>query len=160
VDVNLTGQVAASLIQNPWTIVGASAIGGLVAGGLTLLGVIIAHKYDADRDKQAHKEEERRIQREERKNAYIGFITFKLKADSFCRNPNMAASGIVEAYNHWDKCVAELALLSPEITNQIVNILAKYPYQTSEEFLKKWPNISNDLKDKVLPLMQGELKMR
>ena len=54
-DVNLTGQVAANLIQNPVMIMSAGAIGGLVTGGLTILGVMITQKRDAERDKENRK---------------------------------------------------------------------------------------------------------
>lgn len=73
-DVNLTGQVAANLIQNPIMIIGAGAIGGFVTGGLTLLGVIITQKRSAEREKENRKEEERRILVEKRTQAYANYI--------------------------------------------------------------------------------------
>ena len=66
-DVNLTGQVAANLIQNPIMIVSAGSIGGFVTGVITLFGVIWTIKYYEKRDEQK-RENEMQI---ERRNAYI-----------------------------------------------------------------------------------------
>lgn len=78
-EINLTGQVAANLIQNPIMIASASAIGGLVAGGLTLLGVWITQKRAREREEENRKEDAYKAQREERKKAYIDSIDFLLK---------------------------------------------------------------------------------
>jgi len=81
-DVNLTGQVSASVIQNPWMIVSASAIGGLVAGGLTLLGVWITQKHDAERDEENRKEEAQRALIERRIQAYTNYISSTIHISS------------------------------------------------------------------------------
>jgi hypothetical protein len=72
-DVNLTGQIAATLAENlkqpgyiPLINIGAGVIGGLVTGIITLFGVIMTIRYYKRKDDQKH-EDEKRI---ERKNAY------------------------------------------------------------------------------------------
>ncbi len=70
-DVNLTGHFAANLIQNPIMIMGAGAIGGLVTGGLTLLGIWIANNNMKDRDEQNRKAEARKRLQDERKRTYV-----------------------------------------------------------------------------------------
>ena|SRR5271157_2976062 len=67
IDVNLTGQVAANLIQNPIMLVGAGALGGFVTGLMTLIGVWITQKHAAER------EEENR-QYKLKKQAYFDFL--------------------------------------------------------------------------------------
>jgi hypothetical protein len=84
-DINLTGQVAASVIQNPWTIVSASAIGGLVAGGLTLFGVWITQSRNDKRDERNRAEDARKSSLEERKKAYAQFAAFMTKWDLMVR---------------------------------------------------------------------------
>jgi hypothetical protein len=79
-DVNLTGQIAANLIQNPIMIMSASAIGGLIAGSLTLLGVWITQKRAREQEEENREEESHKAQREERKKAYLDSIDFLLKS--------------------------------------------------------------------------------
>jgi hypothetical protein len=55
VDINLTGQVAASLTQSPWISIGSGAIGGLVTGVITLCGVKMTQKHSEKKEEQNHK---------------------------------------------------------------------------------------------------------
>ena len=54
-DINLTGQVAASLTQSPWISIGSGAIGGLVTGFITLYGVKMTQKHGEKKEEQNRK---------------------------------------------------------------------------------------------------------
>jgi hypothetical protein len=69
-DVNLTGQVAANLIQNPIMTVSAGVIGGFVTGMITLAGIRMTQKHDEGR--RIREEKQRWL--ESRKIAYYKFI--------------------------------------------------------------------------------------
>ena len=71
-DVNLTGQIAANLVEilkppwyNPLLNAGAGVIGGIVTGGTALLALWISKRNEA-----------KRIRRDERKKAYLDFIYY------------------------------------------------------------------------------------
>ena len=73
-DINLTGQIAATLAENlkqPWYIPlinsGAGVVGGLVTGIITLLGVKLTQQYYKKRDEQKREDEKQK----ERRNAYV-----------------------------------------------------------------------------------------
>ncbi len=155
-DVNLTGQVAARLVQDPIMIVSAGVIGGLVTGGLTLLGIWITQKHDAKRNEENRKEEERRMRREERKRAYIQFFTFITTMDAIARAKTTDALEISteELVKEAAQNSVEIMLLSPEIASHITKIRCNYPDLDSKE---NWGKYSKEIKSDVLPLMQDEL---
>lgn len=104
-DINLTGQIAASLAKNlktPWynplMIAGAGVIGGLVTGILTLIGVRMTNKNAERREERKQKEEALRTRREDQKKAYENEIYEKTKIYSQIR-------GLKEAiyYNYLEK---------------------------------------------------------
>lgn len=106
-DVNLTGQVAANLIQNPTMIVSASAIGGLVTGALTLLGVRITQKHDAER-----------TMKERRTQAYANFLSSTFYIHSLFRLGEKPGK---KDLKEWYKFTAEVKLLgSPKIIREII----------------------------------------
>lgn len=106
-DVNLTGQVATNLIQNPIMIVSAGVIGGLVTGILTLIGVRITQKHE---DKQ--------IQRERRTQAYANYISSTFYIHSLFRLGEMPEKKDIK---DWYKFTSEVKLLgSPKIIRTIV----------------------------------------
>ena len=155
-DVNLTGQVAANLVQNPIMIMGAGAIGGLVTGILTLLGVWITQKQDAKQNDENRKEKERIMRREERKRAYIQFFVFITTMDSIARTKDTDAFEISteELVKNVAQSSVEIMLLSPEISSHITKIRGNYPDLDSKD---NWLKYSKELKKDVLPFIQNEL---
>lgn len=151
-DVNLTGQVAANLVQNPIMIMSAGAIGGLVTGGLTLLGIWITQKHEARRDKENRNEEKRRIRREERKRAYIKFFT--LMSTLINANTKEDITVTPESFKEFSQCISEIELLSPEIGFRIKQIYLNQPDLISKD---DWKKFSRELRSDVMPLMQDEL---
>lgn len=156
IDVNLTGQIAVNMIQNPITIVSAGAIGGLVTGGLTLLGVFITQKHDAEREEKNRAEEARRTQREERKKAYISFFSYTTSISNMVKYPDISKIKMEDILQPFTQSIAEITLLSPEIAGHISEIYQKYP-NFDEKFIDTWGNFANELKADVFPLMQAEL---
>ncbi len=156
-DVNLTGQVAANLVQNPITIIGAGAIGGLVTGGLTLLGIWLTQKHEARRDKENRSEEKRKIRREERKKAYIQFFTLMSTLDttiSANTKDNTELTITPEMLKEFSQCTSEVMLLCPEISIHIDEIYSKHPDLISKD---DWKRFLQELRRDLLPLMQNEL---
>lgn len=156
-DVNLTGQVAANLVQNPIMIMGAGAIGGLVTGGLTLLGIWITQKHEARRDKENRNEEKQRIRREERKRAYIQFFTLISTLDIMISANTKDITEVTitpEMSKEFSQYVSEIMLLCPEIGSHIIEIRLKQPGLISKD---DWKIFLKELISDLLPLMQNEL---
>jgi len=86
----------------------AGAIGGLVTGGLTLLGVIITQKRSAEREKENRKEEERRILVEKRTQAYANYIWSTVYISSLC---SMGQVPREKDFRDWYKFTADVKLL-------------------------------------------------
>jgi hypothetical protein len=155
-DINLTGQIAATLAENlktPWynalLYAGAAGIGGLVTGLITLLGVGLSDKHA-----------EQRALRKERKEVYETIISFKLRTDLIAGDQTKAKIASMEFNKFVDK-MAELELLNPEIGTKMDDILKKLPTQDPDYLLKNWSGISGiskQLQDEIIPLMQNDLK--
>ena len=145
-DVNLTGQVAANLIQNPIMIMSASAIGGLIAGSLTLLGVWITQKRAREQEEENRKEESHKAQREERKKAYLDSIDFLLKSTK---------DGDADPLE-LGHCVAILQLLGSE--NILIKMAPMMHEIVSEKGdLKKRVISYCRIMEEVIPIMRKEL---
>jgi hypothetical protein len=91
-DINLTGQIAATLAENlkqPWynplMMAGAGVIGGLVTGILTLIGVRMTNKNAERREERKQKEEALRTRRDDQKKTYENEIYEKTKIYSQIR---------------------------------------------------------------------------
>jgi len=145
-DVNLTGQVAANMIQNPIMILSASAIGGLIAGGLTLLGVWITQKRAREQEEENRIDKAYKAQREERKKAYIDTIDFLLKA---------ARVGDADPLE-LGHCVAVLHLLG---SKKILIRMAPMMHEiiSENQDFKKRATSYGRIMEEVIPIMRKEL---
>jgi len=148
-DINLTGQVAANLIQNPFMIVSTSAVGGLIAGGLTLLGVWITQKHAAEREQKNRKEEAKRIQREERKKIYLTFLYTAHRLRNLDVQTEQERDELIKPFV---KSLVEINILgSPEVIAE----LKKYPLMPSSILLGNLNKLYPILKKRMSQELQG-----
>lgn len=162
-DINLTGPIAANLVENLKPTIWSSAIlfgviTAIITSAITFLSIKITNEAAEKREERNRIAEARRMQREERKNVYVNFIYHKIRIDYFVKSQDPTSLDVEEYITEFYKCLAELTLLCPEVFQQMANIIDRHPYE-GEGFLKEWPNISADLKNEIIPLMQAELKM-
>jgi len=54
-DINLTGQIAASLTQSWWISIGSGIIGGFVTGGIALIGIKMTQNHDERKEEKIRK---------------------------------------------------------------------------------------------------------
>lgn len=123
-DINITGQIAANIAENlrsPWynPLLNASAgiIGGIVTGGVTLLALRINSRNEM-----------KRIQRNERKDAYINFMYY-----AHIMSGNLIKSEDLDGYA---KSLSALYILgSPNIIAEInkVNLDPGHPEKLQKD---------------------------
>jgi hypothetical protein len=137
-DVNLTGNIAATLVENlkqswysPIITVGAGILGGIVGGAVTgIITLTAVNRTNASaerRDELNRKEEARRVRREERKKAYINFMTLINRMDHMVANRGAFPLDLEEYSKSLSKIYAEITLLSPEMIEELAKISMKYP---------------------------------
>jgi hypothetical protein len=136
-----------------------SVIGGLVTGIIALAAVWMTNRNAERREGQNRKNEAVRIQREERKQTYIQFIKYVVKTDIGNRYQSVEPPIDREKYVDEYACsISALVLLSPEISDRIIDLHKKYKLEDEAKFLDEWEKLSDELKTEVFPLMQAEMR--
>lgn len=165
-EVNLTGQIAQDLANNLKPTIWSSAISfgvitAIITSGITYLTVRKTINATEEREERNRIHELRMVQRRERKNAYINFISFIYRTDAFCNLAVIEKSGksYIEAYSQYERSIIELTLHNPKLVKNINAILKKNGNPNPIEFIKKWENLSKDFKKDIVPLMQAEMHM-
>ena len=145
-DINLTGSIAAQLVENlktPWY---ATYLPYIVGSLITALLAIVLFYLGQRNDK---KMEERKFLREERKKAYIHFISQAIRA---YEGPTISK----DVQDKLTDCIAELRIVGRlDIIYQCNEAITKIG--NTEQFIKSIEYINQLMRDDLLPEEDAQL---
>jgi|WetSurSiteA1Bulk_404760.scaffolds.fasta_scaffold12548_2 hypothetical protein len=175
-DINLTGPIAANLVENMKPTIWSSAIlFGVVTAIITSVITYITVRYTnaaaekreeknreaaEKREEKNRNEEARRTQREERKKAYGQITTTLTKMHLMIRNKSykLDENSLLEFLNEYAQSMSDFRLLNPELADSLDTILINSLNPENRPDLETAiGNFSAQFKREILPKMQADL---